>query len=166
MLIRRLLIPLCLLLATPAWAEEDRLLGRFGAWEAHRLERGGETTCYAIAKPKSTLPKKLNRDETYFMVAHWLEREKTDEPSLVAGYTYQPGSTADVTVGKAKFRFFTKEDGAWLDARKDELRLVAAMKKGGPFTVKGTSARGTKTTDSYSLSGFGKALDKAAKSCQ
>jgi hypothetical protein len=34
------------------------------------------------------------------------------------------------------------------------------------MTVAGTSARGTKTTDSYSLSGFGPALDKAAKACK
>ena len=167
MLIRRLIIVLCLVvLATPALAEEDKLLGRYGAWEAHKLLRDGETTCYAISRPKSKLPKKLKRDETYFMVAHWLERDKMAEPSIVAGYAYRDGSTADVAVGKAKFQFFTKGDGAWLAEDKDETRLVAAMKKGPTMAVKGTSARGTKTTDSYSLSGFGTALDKAAKACK
>jgi len=166
MLIRTLILTLGLALATPALAEEDQLLGRYGGWEAHKLDRDGQTTCYAIAKPKTKLPKKLNRDETYFMVSHWPARDKIAEPSIVAGYLYQEGSVADVTVGKTKFRFFTKGDGAWLQENEDEVRLVAAMKKGGSMVVKGTSARGTKTTDTYHLSGLPTALDKAAKACK
>jgi hypothetical protein len=166
MLIRALLILLCLGLATPAFAEEDKLLGRSGSWEAHKLLRNNETTCYAIARPKSKLPKKLNRGETYFMVSLWPDRDKTNEPSIVAGYSYRDGSTAEVQLGKAKFAFFTKDDGAWLAETKDEVRLVAAMSKASAMVVKGTSARGTRTTDSYSLSGFRTALDKAAKACK
>ena len=168
MLIRALILVslFALAAAPPALAEEDKLLGRYGVWEAHKLDRDGQTTCYAIAKPKTKLPKKLNRDATYFMVSHWPARDKTAEPSVVAGYLYQDGSTTDVTVGKSKFKFFTKGDGAWLEDNQDEVRLVAAMKKGGTMVVKGTSTRGTKTTDTYHLSGLATALDKAAKACK
>jgi hypothetical protein len=166
MLIRALPFLLCLGLASPAFAEEDKLLGRSGAWEAHKLLRDGETTCYAIARPKSSTPKKLKRDETYFMVSYWPTRDKAGEPSLVGGYSYDDGSTADVKLGKSTFRFFTKADGAWLAEAKEEVRLVGLMRKTKTMTVAGTSARGTKTTDSYSLSGFGPALDKAAKACK
>ena len=166
MLIRPLILAFGLIAATPALAEEDQLLGRYGGWEAHKLERDGQVTCYAIARPKSKQPKKLNRDETYFMVSNWPARDKAAEPSVVAGYLYREGSTADVTVGKSKFQFFTKGDGAWLEDNKDEVRLVGVMKKGGNMVVKGTSARGTKTTDTYHLSGLPTALDKAAKACK
>ena len=45
-------------------------------------------------------------------------------------------------------------------------KLVRAMKSGNRMVVYGTSSRGTKTTDTYSLSGFTamkKRIDKACK---
>ncbi|MFO1113388.1 MAG: invasion associated locus B family protein [Rhodospirillales bacterium] len=43
--------------------------------------------------------------------------------------------------------------------------IVAAMKAGQKMTVRGTSARGTITTDTYSLSGFSAALAAIDKAC-
>jgi hypothetical protein len=40
------------------------------------------------------------------------------------------------------------------------------MKKGSKLIVKATSAKGKATTDTYSLSGIGQALDKVRKDCQ
>lgn len=163
--IRLLAAFLCLLIAAPALAGDDGLLGKWGAWEAHRLERSGEATCYAISRPRSTAPRKLNRGETYFTVTYWPSRERA-EPSIVAGFDYRKGSAVAVSLGKAKFGFFTQGDGAWLASAKEESRLVADMKKGRALTVRGISARGTRVTDSYSLSGFSRALDKAAAACK
>jgi hypothetical protein len=39
------------------------------------------------------------------------------------------------------------------------------MKTGSTMKLEGTSVRGTKTTDNYSLSGLSDALDRAAKEC-
>jgi invasion protein IalB len=39
------------------------------------------------------------------------------------------------------------------------------MSKGGTLTVTATSARGNKTTDRYSLNGFGQALEQARRDC-
>ena len=38
--------------------------------------------------------------------------------------------------------------------------MVDAMRKGADLTVKGTSGRGTQSTDQYSLMGLTQALDK------
>ncbi|MFO1120388.1 MAG: invasion associated locus B family protein [Rhodospirillales bacterium] len=43
--------------------------------------------------------------------------------------------------------------------------IVAAMKAGKAMIVRGTSARGTLTTDTYSLSGFSAALAAIDKAC-
>jgi len=149
-----------------AFAEDEALLGRFNGWEAHKLDRGGQTTCYAMAKPQKSTPKGLDRDPAYFMVTNWPDRDSRNEPSIVAGYTYRDGSNVAVTVGKTKFSFFTKGDGAWLASQADEKRLMAAMRKAGSIVVRGTSSRGTVTTDHYTLTGLTRALDKIAQACK
>jgi hypothetical protein len=47
----------------------------------------------------------------------------------------------------------------------DEAKLLAAMRDGSKMIVKGTSRRGTLTTDEYSLKGISAALDKIASEC-
>jgi invasion protein IalB len=46
-----------------------------------------------------------------------------------------------------------------------ETKLVEAMKSGSTMKIEGRSARGTKTSDIYSLKGLADALDRAAKEC-
>ena len=46
-----------------------------------------------------------------------------------------------------------------------EASLISAMKGAKTMTVAGTSKRGTTTTDTYSLTGLGSALDAIAKAC-
>jgi hypothetical protein len=46
-----------------------------------------------------------------------------------------------------------------------ERRLVAAMKGGSTMIVKGTSARGNLTTDTYSLSGVTAAVNRINQLC-
>jgi invasion protein IalB len=43
--------------------------------------------------------------------------------------------------------------------------LVDAMRAGKTVMVKGTSSRGTETTDSFSLGGFTKAYAEIGKAC-
>jgi invasion associated locus B (IalB) protein len=43
---------------------------------------------------------------------------------------------------------------------------VDAMRKGADMVVKSESARGTKTTDTYSLKGIAQALDRVADECK
>ena len=162
-----LLISVCPgLLPRLADAAEDQMLGRFGDWESHKLPRGDKVVCYTLGIPKSKLPKNVNRDPTYVTVSYWTGRRASAEPSVTAGYPYRPGSKTTATIKKAQFEFFTKGDGAWIKRISDEARLVEAMKKGATMTVKGVSARGTQTTDIYSLIGFGAALERAARACR
>jgi len=51
---------------------------------------------------------------------------------------------------------YTQADGAWVKNAAEETRLVEAMRKGQDLTVKGTSAKGTASTDVYSLKGLPK----------
>jgi len=61
---------------------------------------------------------------------------------------------------------YTQADGAWVKNAAEESRLVETMRKGLDLTVKGTSAKGTATTDVYSLKGLPQALDRIGQECR
>lgn len=56
-------------------------------------------------------------------------------------------------------------EAAWLASMDDEAGFVAALKKGSKLVVTGTSIKGTKTTDTYSLTGITQALAAIDKAC-
>jgi hypothetical protein len=56
-------------------------------------------------------------------------------------------------------------EAAWLASMGDEAGFVAALKSGSKLIVGGTSLKGTKTTDTYSLAGITAALTAIDKAC-
>jgi invasion protein IalB len=81
------------------------------------------------------------------------------------GYPFPSGAKATLTVGTAKFDLFTKEEGAFVEKPDMETKLIEAMKGASTMKIDGKSARGTATSDVYSLDGLSEALDRAAKEC-
>ena len=142
------------------------LLTTSEAWEAYKNGDGAAAVCWAISAPTAKEPAAAKRDPIYFLITTWAAKKAVNEPSIVIGYQFKEGSNATVQVGSDKFNFFTKADGAWLQSKEDEQRLVTAMRGAGEMTVKGTSKRGTLTTDTYSLKGISAALDKVAEGCK
>ena len=70
-----------------------------------------------------------------------------------------------VDVDGKKFKLFTKGGNAWATDASADKALVAAMKAGRRMIIKGTSSRGTLTTDTYSLSGLTAAIKAIDKAC-
>ncbi len=157
--------------ATAAAADKPTALGTFGKWTAYASGTGDSRTCYALAQPASSLPKKAKRDPIFFLVSDWPARKTKAETEVVPGYKYKDGGTVTVAIGADKFTFFTKNDGqggdgtAWIQDLSSEARLVDAMRRGSQMIVTGTSARGTLTRDTYSLGGISQALDSIHKGC-
>ncbi|MEO6012672.1 MAG: invasion associated locus B family protein [Devosia sp.] len=56
-------------------------------------------------------------------------------------------------------------EAAWLASMDDEAGFVTALKGGTKLVVKGTSGKGTKTTDTYSLAGVTAAMAAIDKAC-
>ena len=88
-----------------------------------------------------------------------------DEISVKMGYPFSEGAKTTVTIGTAKFELFTKDEGAFVEKPDMETKLIEAMKSGSTMKIEGKSARGTATSDVYSLNGLADALDRAAKEC-
>lgn len=152
-----------------AASAKPQLLGEFNDWKAFKSADGGATVCYALSQPKSTDPKGVKRDPIFFIISNFPQRGVKGEPSIVIGYPFKDGSKATVDVGGASFSFVTVNDktngGAWLQDAATEAKLIAALRAGSAMTVKGTSKRGTNTTDKYSLTGAGAAVDRINQEC-
>ncbi|MFM9863027.1 MAG: invasion associated locus B family protein [Micropepsaceae bacterium] len=142
------------------------LLGNQDAWEAYKNTDGRGAVCWAVSQPQTKEPATAKRDPIYFLITTWPKASVANEPSVVIGYQFKEGATATVEVGSDKFSFFTKADGAWLQSKQDEARLITALRGAGEMRVKGISKRGTLTTDTYSLKGISVALDKVAEGCK
>jgi len=168
-----LVLPL-LMISSPAWAqpkpagEQPALLGQFGDWGAYKASPGGKTVCFALSKPTSavTEPSGRNRDASYLFVSTRPAEKVKNEFSAIVGYPQKPGAEATAAIGSTTFAMYTQGDGAWVKNAAEEGQLVDAMRRGADLVVKSESARGTRTTDTYSLKGIGQALDKVAEECR
>lgn len=158
-----------LLAAAPAFADSANLLGAFKNWMAYSTGSGSNMTCYAMSKPRATRPAKAKRGDIYLMVSDWPGRKVKAEPEIVPGYEYKAGQPVYLEIGRDKFEFFSKNDGkagsAWLRNLADGPKLLSALSSGISAVALGTSARNTKTVDTYSLAGFDDAMAKVHAVC-
>jgi Invasion associated locus B (IalB) protein len=154
--------------AAPAGATQPALLGQYGDWGAYAASPGGSKVCFALAKPKTTKiePPGRKRDPSYIFVSTRPSDNVKNEVSVIIGYPFKTSSDATAEVGPVKFAMYTQNDGAWIKNVAEEARMVDAMRKGADLTVKGTSGRGTASTDQYSLKGLAQALDKIEQECK
>ncbi len=166
--IRPLLIAVSLIamLGVPAaQAQGIKRIGTFDDWSAFLFSEDGNPACYMSSEPTKASGDYKKRGDVFAIVTHRPAEKRVGEVSVIAGYTYKKDSKVVVAIGKQSFELFTQEDGAWaLDAAADK-KLIQAMRKGNRMVVKGTSSRGTPTTDTYSLKGFTKAYRAIGKAC-
>ena len=153
--------------ALPAGADPKEMLIEKD-WGAYRYDDNAGRMCFVSSVLKESKGKydPNNRGETRVFVSHGPDKAERNVVQIVAGYRYKPQSDVTVTIDGRKFTLFTIEDRAYASSEEDDLRMIAAMKRGSNMTIVGTSSRGTKTTDNYSLSGFTKTktvIDKACK---
>ena len=117
------------------------LLGQYGDWGAYAASPGGKKVCFAIAKPATseTNPPGKSRNPSYVGPARTCARAHVERRGR--------DRTAD---GHAA----------------EEAHLIEAMRSGQNAVLKGMSAKGTRSTDIFSLKGFGQALDRTGQDCK
>ncbi len=153
------------LVAVPARAQDAKLVTKTNEWSVYVHEASGNKICFAVAQPKSTKPEGVKRGPVYFYVSSWTEDKVLSEISVKMGYPLKEGVPVEISIGSDKFNLFTKAEGAYVESKDSEQKLVDAIKKGNVMVVQGRSERGTLTTDEYSLLGATAAIDRAAKEC-
>jgi hypothetical protein len=154
--------------AAIAGGVEPTLIGQFGTWGAYSATPNGKRVCFALAKPSSskTNPPNRPRDPAYAFVSTRPAEKVVNEVSVMIGYALKPGSESTLEVGGASFAMYTQGDGLWIKNAAEEEQMVQAMRRSADAVIKGTSAKGTETTDTFSLKGLAQALDKIAQDCR
>lgn len=174
--VRRSTLPLIAALSVTvagpnAWAQgegQPALLQTYGDWGAYVGLSGGNKVCFALAQPTSsqTNPPNRPRDPAYLIVTSRPADSVRNEVSVIIGYPFKPSSEATVDIGSTRFSMQTQTDNAWVKDPAEEARMVDTMRRSADLVVRGTSGRGTQTTDRYSLKGLGQALDRVGQECR
>lgn len=157
---------LFLLSAGVAHAAEPQLIATHGKWSAYTYtDEAGNKVCYMAAEPDKHEGNYKSRGAIFALVTNRPAEGTKNVFSYIAGYPYKDRSDVTARIGESSFTLFTQEDTAWApDAATDE-KITEALRKGSRMVVVGTSARGTRTTDTFSLSGSGAAHDAITREC-
>lgn len=166
----RLLFTLCLLVlplfAAPAGAEESGLIDVFDDWSAFAVKQGGEAICYLGSEPSKSEGKYTKRGDVLFLVTHRPASKAIGVVNFQTGYTFKEDSEVSLLIGGQTYMLFTEESDAWARDAKTDKAIVQDMIRGVNMVIKGTSSRGTLTTDTFSLKGFTAAYKAASKACK
>ena len=146
-------------------ASEPEQLGVFRHWSAWRAGSGDDAVCFMHSTPRRARGKYKSRGDISLDVSRRPAAGVSGEVSVTAGYVYKEKSDVAVQIDSRKFELVTDSDMAFARDSETDAKLVTAMKKGSRLTVIGYSSRGTKTTDTYSLSGFTAAHRAISEAC-
>ncbi|MFV0291850.1 MAG: invasion associated locus B family protein [Paracoccus sp. (in: a-proteobacteria)] len=156
-------------LATPALAQEStNVVATEGDWTVFAGSNPKE--CWAVSPPKSTAntrdgqPVDVQRGDIRLYVAY--RPGSAGEVSFTGGYPFKPGSTVAVDIGGQKFDLFTEGENAWTGSSSEDAKLIAALRAGSNASLTAMSSRGTRTVDTFSLSGITAATNAAKSRCQ
>jgi len=159
-------VVLALLSVGVAQASEKTVkIGTFKDWDAYSYQENGHPVCYMLSHPVKNEGDYVRRGDVYAAIAHRPGEGRLDEISLIAGYTFRKDSQVSVRIGKKKFSLFSDSDTAWARDAATDKDIAAAMRAGDFMVVVGTSSRGTKTTDTYSLKGATAAWRAISSAC-
>ncbi len=155
-----------------AYAQAPRRTGTYKAWRSYVIGTSENKVCYIVSEPIAQKPKGVRRGDVVLLVTHRQEQNIRNELSLRVGYVFSPKSRPFAKIGESNFQFFTgigrgKESAhwAWLENPQTADDMIPAMREGNRLVFKGTSNRGTRTEDTYSLAGFTAASKQMDEDC-
>lgn len=128
--------------------------------------------CWSVSQPKETVNTRngrvvaVRRGEILLYVFYRPTDKVNGQIAFTGGYPFANNSTVSLTIGSATFNLFTQGDWAWAASNEDDDKIIAAMKRGATATAVASSSKGTRTEDTFSLSGFTAAVEDAEKRCK
>ncbi|MGL4414803.1 invasion associated locus B family protein [Roseinatronobacter monicus] len=126
--------------------------------------------CWTVSAPRETVntrdgqPVQVRRGDILLFATYRPGRE-APEISFTGGYPFAGDSTVGLTIGSNEFQLFVDGQWAWAGSPEDDQRIFAAMRAGADAVLTARSARGTNTSDTFSLFGFTAASQEAARQC-
>lgn len=153
MLLRLCLLIAAVLLPGAAYAQSAQELGVFRDWSAYTATESTGNICFALSKPTEVSPIPDGYTEAYLYLTHRPAEGVTNEFNLVAGFTFAADTPATMTISGQTFDLFTENDAAWLLDPSRGDTVAGTMRAGTTLVIEGTSDKGIKIRETFSLSG-------------
>jgi len=156
--------------ATSVFAQESKnRVAAHSDWSVFEAEEPPQ--CWSVSSPKETINTRdgrvvaARRGDILLFVSYIPGSGVKGQVSFTGGYPFRDGSTVSMDISGTKFELFTEGEMAWSASDADDAKIIAALKRGAEALVVGSSSRGTRTEDKFSLIGFTAAVEEAAKRC-
>jgi hypothetical protein len=176
-------------------AAKPALVATYGDWSVYRSDSGKGRICYTLATPKTRDPDDAKREPSYAFISERPVEQVRNEVSFVMGYdvaapeaakvdekgahdkggkakvdpkdkkTLSPSVEPTATVGETDFELLPKGADLWVKNPAKESQLIEEMRRGKELKIRASSKKGAVTVDTYSLTGFKQAIDRAVKDC-
>jgi hypothetical protein len=154
-----------LLASGAAWAQAVKSLGDFREWSSYSATEGSGAMCFAVSKPTDVTPTPDGYTQAYLYLTHRPSENVNNELNVVAGFTFAPDTPATLSVGSQSFALFTQNDAAWLQDPSQSDTLAGVMRAGTTVVVEGSTDKGIKVTETFSLSGATAASKAISGNC-
>lgn len=167
LIIRNIFILLILLV--PSFTGAQQLKNTHEDWNFITAEVEGKEVCYILSTPIDSKGNFKFRGDVYFIVSN--NNDKADEINVSSGYFYKEGNSVGLEFPATSnkkikaFKLFSKDKSAWARTSEEDFEIIDLMKERSFVLIKGTSSKGTISSDKYSLKGFAKAYDEMKKAC-
>ena len=138
---------------------------QYSDWVVFTEDIGGERLCYAATQATDKAPKSADHGDVWFYVSNWRSGKARNQPSLKVGYELRGDLPGKARIGRADWTMFGIGREAFVQDT-DDAALVRQLKRGSELRVEATSARNTRVTYHFSLSGSSSAIDRAAAICR
>ncbi|TGV47370.1 hypothetical protein EN784_54325, partial [bacterium M00.F.Ca.ET.141.01.1.1] len=86
--------------AAPALAQQATKIGQHNAWGTYSYQSKAGKVCYVLTVPTDKQPPSLDHGDMFFFVSQRPGQQVSYEPQFIAGYNFQEGSKATVTIDK------------------------------------------------------------------
>lgn len=142
-------------------------------WTVYK-STAGDSECGIISKPMTTINRRngkvadVRRGEIYLSITVLPQKDDRQLVAFQAGYPLEEGSTVKLSIDGNIFDLYpgtenNRVEWAWPLVGQDN-RIINMLKNGRTAVITGTSRRGTKTEDTFSLLGVTNGL-KEAETC-
>jgi hypothetical protein len=151
-------------LSGAAMAQSVKLLGEFRDWTAYTATESTGPVCFALSKPTEVSPSPDEFTEAWLYLTNRPSESVRNELNLVAGFMFAPDTSAIATISGQTFELFTDKDAAWLLNPSENDNLAGALRAGSSVVIEGTSDKGIRIVETFSLSGA-TAASRAIEDC-
>jgi hypothetical protein len=146
-------IAIALLTTAPAFAQSVKLIGDFRSWSAYSATDTTGAVCFALSRPTEITPQPDGFTEAYLYLTHRPTQGVRNELNLVAGFVFASDTPATASVSGQTFDLFTAKDAAWLLNPSQNDDFAGALRAGSEVIIEGTTDKGIKVSETFSLSG-------------